>query len=254
MNTTKQGINRPRKAHVRLTELTTDPDTFQFREQEVDPRHVDELVDVLKAGKELDPMVAWKRDIDGRLIVIDGHHRLAALLKAGANGKVRIEVHTCSREDARLLALNENAKARLQMSPAEKASAAWRLVCDESGYSKAQIAKATGVSTSTVANMRNVRKQLEVSNEEIPLNWVQARVLARAKGHQPIELTEDEREELIKARAKALDDKVGKLIGDMGERQLEAVRLMLEWRLGQKTTFLADYWRGAGGEDDDLPF
>ncbi len=224
--------------------------TFQFREQELTPHHVDDLVDALKAGKELDPMTAWISQ-EGHHVVIDGHHRLAAYQAVGWKGKVQVEVHTCDRAEARLLALAENAKARLPMTQTAKANAAWALVCDAFDYSKRQIVEATGISNGTVAAMRRVKKLLDAEDEAIPEDWKQA--LRASQGKEPKEMTDDMIEEMIRQRTKLLDDLVGKHIGHMAELQWEAVARMLERRMGQKVRYLVEEWRD-DDEEDDLPF
>lgn len=54
-------------------------------------------------------------------------------------------VHSCSLDDARLLALGENTKTRLPLTSAERSDVAWRLVCLGETYSKRQTVEASGV-------------------------------------------------------------------------------------------------------------
>ncbi|WP_133484768.1 ParB/RepB/Spo0J family partition protein [Aliiroseovarius marinus] len=250
MTARNHGGPSPKRKRLPIAALQTDPMTFQFREQELTPHHVDDLVDALKAGKELDPMTAWV-DQEGRYIVTDGHHRLAAYQAVDWQGKVLVEVYTCDRAEARLLALAENAKARLPMTHTAKANAAWALVCDEFAYSKRQIVDATGISNGTVATMRRVKKLLDAEDEGLPEDWKQA--LRASQGKEPREMTDDMAEAMIQHRTKQLDDLVGKHIGHMAELQWEAIARMLERRMGQKIRYLVEEWRD-DEEEDDLPF
>lgn len=242
--------SHPKRQRLPISALRTDPATFQFREQELTPFHVNDLVDTLKAGKELDPMAVWIGE-DGQYIVVDGHHRLAAYRKHGWEGDVIVEVYTCDRSEARLLALAENAKARLPMTQTDKANAAWALVCDEFSYSKRQIVEATGISDGTVGTMRRVKKHLQAEDEVLPDYWKEA--LRLSKGKEPREMTDDMIEALIEERTRQLDDLVGRHIGRMADLQWEAVARMLERRMGQKVRYLADEW-SEQEDEDDLPF
>lgn len=251
MTVRKQEGSSPQRKLLPIADLRTAPMTFQFREQELTHFHVTDLIAALNSGQELDPMTVWINE-QGHYIVVDGHHRLAAYQAVNWKKKVKVEVHTCSQAEARLLALSENAKARLPMTQVERGNAAWALVCDEFDYSKRQIVEATGISSGTVATMRRVKKQLEAEEEEIPEYWKQA--LRLSQGKDAKEMTEDMREALIQNRTNILDDKVGKDIAAMAEIQIEAVERMLSRRLGQKVQFLVEEWREDFYEFDDLPF
>ncbi len=61
-------------------------------------------------------------------------------------------------------------------------------------------------------------------------------------------------DEWVQARADAIDAQIGKIIGYEGEHCLDAVRVMLEKRLGHRTEELADYWTADGFEGGELPF
>lgn len=251
MTPRKQGASSPQRKRIAIADLRTDPMTFQFREEELTQYHVDDLVTALKGGKELDPMTVWINE-QGHYIVIDGHHRLAAYQAESWKKKVKVDVHSCSQADALLLALSENAKARLPMTQIERGNAAWALVRGKFDYSKRQIVEATGISSGTVATMRRIKKQLEAEEEHIPEDWKEA--LRLSQGKEGKEMTEDLWEAIIQQRTNLLDDKVGKDIAAMAEIQIEAVERMLSRRLGQKVHFLAEEWREDLDADDDFPF
>lgn len=160
MNTEEQRAKRPKRMRLLLSQLTTEPDLFQFREFETVEDHVRGLAGAISAGNELEPLTVWKRGEDS-FVVVDGHHRHAAYTLVKYKKRVPVVIHECSEADAILLALEENTKTKLPMTKTERDNAAWRLVCSGYGLSKAQTVKSTGVSDGTVAKMRRVRKTLE---------------------------------------------------------------------------------------------
>ena len=248
MKPQEQRLTRKKKTQVRLSDLCTRPDVFQYRDNEVENYHVEAMVDVIKQQGTVDPVDVWEDPSNGELVVIDGHHRYAAFHRVATSSNIKIPVVLWegTEDAARLHALRENTKARLQMTPSERANAAWRLVCRKTDegkpvYSKAEIVNVTGVADRTVANMRRTLKRLESEDEPIPETWKGA--LAQLNGIELGELTDEDREEIIEQRAQRLDEKVGKDIAQMADIQIEAVQRMLERRLGSKTDTLAEWWR-----------
>ncbi len=250
---------RPRQCFVHLDELDIDPDYFQFRQIPLDQHHARELREALKREGSLEPLIVWRDPETGRLVVADGHHRLAAYREAQWSAPVPVEIHDCDKTQARLLGLAENAKARLPMSGTERADAAWTLVSAKA-YSKAEIVKHTGVSDGRVAKMRRVLKQLEEGEEEIPTTWWRAMKLAN--NGEDYSNDPEARDAMIEARCMKLDEQVGKLIATEAEFCIEAVMLMLERRLGRKVEFLVEEWSKADDFDEfsldddlsELPF
>ncbi|WP_296765952.1 ParB N-terminal domain-containing protein [Sediminimonas sp.] len=253
MNDETQGVTRPKRMRMALNKLKTEPETFQFREFETTEDHVRGLADAIAAGQTLDAMTVWKRG-EGDFVVVDGHHRHAAYAASRHTKAVPVIVHECCEADAMLLALNENTKTKLPMTKTERDNAAWRLVCSDHGLSKAQTVKATGVSDGTVAKMRRARKALEQEDAVLPDTWWSA--MREWNGIEPEEWDEDMQEQVIEARAKALDDEIGASLGSMGSRQWEAVARVLERRLSKLTlAYVLDELRqGCEEEEDDFPF
>ena len=241
-----------------LTDIEMRPEVFQFRRVEVDERHVDDLAGVLKCGNALDPLTLWRDPTSQRLVVVDGHHRVAAYKQAGWQKKVPVVVYSCSLEEARLLALQENGKTRLPLTNEERMDAAWSLVClDCPSYSKRTIVEHTGVSDGTVAKMRRTRKELLGPQLDgvLPDHWWRA--LAMLKGTEDREYTEEDRQAMIDAKAAQLDDKIGKALGHMASHQIEAACDVVAKRLGrQGLRVLFDRHAEKLGFviDDDLPF
>ncbi|MCA0905969.1 ParB N-terminal domain-containing protein [Ruegeria marisrubri] len=252
MEIKKQGVNRPKRMRLPLNQLKTEPDTFQFREFETVEDHVRSLTDAIRTGNELDPMTVWKRG-EGDYVIVDGHHRFAAYTAAEYTKPIPVVVHECSETDAVLLALNENTKTKLPMTKTERDNAAWRLVCSDHQLSKAQTVKATGVSNGTVAKMRRTRKTLDEQEVVLPDTWWMA--MRALKGIEQQEWDEDMQEQVIEARAKALDDAIGKELGRMGSRQWEAVARVLERRLPKHIlAYVVDELREDHDDDVDYPF
>lgn len=220
---------------VKLGRLETRPAEFQFRHQELDDQHVRDLARVAKQGTELDPMTAWEDPDSGGLVIVDGHHRFAAYTSQRWDKAVPVRVHRCSKPEALALALEENQKARLKFSQEERLDAAWRLVCTvDYDDSVRGIAEKTSVSKRTVAKMRSTKRELESldPDEPLPGGWKDA--LGELKGIEGRMLTEDEREEMIRAQAKQLDGKIGKTLGDAAKRQVEATAEVVASRLGRQ--------------------
>ena len=246
---------KPQRKRLRLEQIKTEPETFQFRELEVTEDHVRNLSDAIRAGNELDPLTIWERGPDD-FVVLDGHHRYAAYKACGYTKAIPAVVHQCNEAKAAVLALQENTKTKLPMTKTERTNAAWRLVCSDYGLSKAETVKATGVGDGTVANMRRHRKQLEAADEVLPDTWLAA--IQAVKGlHDDREWDEDMQEEVINARAKQLDDQIGEALGRMGSIQWEAVARVLEWRLSKENLgYILDDLSGADSDEDedDFPF
>ncbi|MCR9276178.1 MULTISPECIES: ParB/RepB/Spo0J family partition protein [Mameliella] len=252
-----QTHGKPTQRKVRLSEITCRPEAFQFRHLETDEYHVRTLAEVPAGGNTLDPIAVWADPDSGELIVIDGHHRLAAYRQVQWSRKVPVRVHQCSLEDARLLALKENGKTRLPLTQQERSDAAWRLVClGPRTYSKRVTAQVTGVSERTVANMRKTYElliKLAGGDDLLPTSWVAA--LSEASGRERRDFTEEERTAMIDEKTRQLDDKIGKALGFMASHQPEAAVQVVASRLGrQGLRLLFEEYGGEIGLDDGDPY
>lgn len=166
----------PKKIPSKLTiaEIEEEPDLFQPRfhagAEARSVSHIDALFKALSqagAGDLGALTVWWSGD---RYVLIDGHHRLAACRQYSETargvergGVAKITVHvvclTGTLNEAIAASLRGNSQDKLAMSQEEKLEGAWRVVCDDGG-SKADIARMSGCSTSTVGRMREVRFKL----------------------------------------------------------------------------------------------
>jgi len=146
-----------------LAEIDEIPQVFQPRDidgmRDAHWNHIEDLGRAIERNgtKGLDPIVVWWSG--KRWLVIDGHHRYEAYqLRQWANQDVPVDVFTGSLDQARLESVRRNRKNKLRMKGRDRSQYAWRLVCS-SELSKAEIANGTGVSPSTVANMRKRRRE-----------------------------------------------------------------------------------------------
>lgn len=87
MNNKKQRLKKPRVTLARLDDISTDTATFQFRDEDLNEAHAEELRAHIRHREPLDPMTLWRRPETQALIVIDGHHRLEAYRRFGWRGK-----------------------------------------------------------------------------------------------------------------------------------------------------------------------
>lgn len=203
--------------HLLVRKIKVRPEVFQHRSpaQYVSDAHIRDLADKAKR-KDLDPVTVWW---DGKhWTVIDGHHRMQGYMRANrAERPVPVEVFEGTPEQALARAAGSNAKAKLQMSTAEKATAAWRLVVMGSGMSKAQQAESADVSERLVAMMRSAKATLintrKMSPESLSeMKWQQAR---REAAGNPSEWTPEEEADRVEKMAKALH----KALGSTADRQ-----------------------------------
>jgi len=213
-----QGVQN---AQVELHQIEERTDLMQFREG-LQEHHVAELVDVLKQGSELDPVTLWEDPETGARVLVDGHHRLAAYRRVEWSKPIPSQVHHCDLKAARLLAMGENGKARLQFTKTERQNAAWALVCDGSTdqwtYSRAELASASGVGDGTVATMRRTRKQIEKQGGYLDPSWHRT-----LKSKRDVAPSDDDRDAWVQANTAKLDDKVGSYLGFYARNHSDAV-------------------------------
>lgn len=191
----------PKKKAVRLERLTTDPMTFQHRIVQLDNAHVEALAGEVRKGEPLDRLTVWE-DPEGRLVVVDGHHRIEAYQRAEWNKPIPVTIHVGTEAAAQFLAISDNGKHRLPMSQDEKSNWAWKMVSEHPELSARDVAKGP-VSLRQVKNMRATKKRLEEVGKALPETWVGARMLDR---NGDCEWTEEERDEAReRLRAKLLE-------------------------------------------------
>ncbi|MER8676786.1 ParB/RepB/Spo0J family partition protein [Mesorhizobium sp. M1153] len=167
--------NLSRPDRLPLVSVRVLPDLFQPRGG-MDERHLSDLVKLLRSRKDLDPVTVMV--VGDAYVLIDGHHRHEAYQRVG-NDSIPTVYFSGAPEEAVLEAGKANAKAKLPMSSSERQDFAWRLVVLDR-YSKAEVAEASGTSTSQVATMRKAKKALGVDAGNY-VTWFKARKAAEGK-------------------------------------------------------------------------
>ncbi|PST29754.1 hypothetical protein C7U62_01310, partial [Mesorhizobium loti] len=159
------------------------PSVFQVRGEHTDERHATALFDVLKRENDLRPVTVWR--CGEGAVLLDGHHRLHAYKRMQGRSRVAEGVPVVwfrgNLDDAIKAAAEANNEVKLPLNTHQRMNLGWRLVVLDR-YSKKETAKMAGISERTVANMRTVRKTLELSGvgrDELPLNWWRASKEAR---------------------------------------------------------------------------
>ena len=192
MTRNTSGLHTPARRNLHVGMIRTDPDTYQPRSFGLDHGHIAELNKKLATGAPLDA-IRVRQEADDSFTVLDGHHSLAAYIKTKWQKRVPALVYDCTEQEGQLIAVEENAKSRLQMSHKDKSDWAWKLTCEQPELSKATVAKSCGVGTTTVRRMRAVRDELLSRGAILPASWGAA--LRLNSGAEKKEWTEEERDE-----------------------------------------------------------
>jgi ParB-like chromosome segregation protein Spo0J len=155
---------RPNEQEARTIEVMpgaveTRPELFQPRMlthggRVVDARHVKKLAKRIgNTGAELEPVVVVK--LSGRWVCVDGHHRLEAYDWLNWEGPIKAIWFEGTVREAVDESLRLNEVDKLEMSLQDNYEQAWQRTVLRWG-SKAEVVKATNVSTTLVAHMRRV--------------------------------------------------------------------------------------------------
>lgn len=148
------------RRYLKPREITTDT-TFQFRHMGTDKAHVRGLAQTLRTVGDLDPVLIWQEadsagQSTGRLVLLDGHHRLAAYAKAkGHRAAIPAVVVQGDRTGAMLAAVKANSRESLPLTNSERMDAAWCLVrLPGKRITVIVVAQTAGVGAATVDRMR----------------------------------------------------------------------------------------------------
>lgn len=174
----------PRPRALPWQAIKTNEEVFQHRSltREAAADHVQTLAKAIHRGPRgprqahLEPITVWW---DGRdWLCVDGHHSLAAYEHVKHPQPVPVRaLRGASLDEAIRASLEANARDKLPYTKRCKSEAAWRLTV-AGGYSKADIARLTEVSTRTVAAMREAMRELAKAHPDVPpqeLTWAQVR-------------------------------------------------------------------------------
>lgn len=236
-------------------QITIDP-AFRHRSGDDSPIHLAALRKTLRNTGRLDPIIIWQ-EIDAagaptkRLVLLDGHYRVAAYHAEQATGKVDGKgipawLIKCDRVEAHLEALTANSKDNLPLTTRERLNAAWALVrAYPNGISKPRLAKASGVAERTIANMRlQLRKFLE-AKEAPDGNWLIDRQFPVKNEFTPP--TNEARQIMVSTLAKAIRD----ALNETRTRDIEIIGDALEEALGPRQfASIADYLGGGDSRED----
>lgn len=253
-NTISAATDRPkyRRANVQPREIVQ-LEEFNARETAPDKTLIRALVQTLRIKSQLDPVLLWhdRRNPDNpRLTLLDGRHRLAAYRSLHKQGKGRsrgvpARIVECDLRAALLMSLSENIKDCLPLSATERTNAAWRLVWHPSiAFSKAEIAKAAGVSTRTIANMRKRLKEMTQDGSEPTGVWWRDR--QGKEDFDPSDLAPDE----ITAKISALAAELQGPLGGWKRERTEVIAGALENVFGHDLRYIFDHLYG---EDEFAP-
>lgn len=275
-------MQKPDKDHERplpdvvgvpLKDLKTDPRNFSPRLIALDDTHVAKLASVLKDGRQLDPIAVWQRGQGGALVVLDGHHRLAAYARVKWHGPVAVRVFKGTRAMALRVAAQENSKLRLPLSNAEKLNWAWRIVIEAgeakerpeamrdddqaamAKLSRQDVAAMAGVATSTVSNMRKVfrlfAEQDDLATGYVGLSGDWRRDQQAMNGNDMTTWTEDQIEEWQRQNVAELVDRLGPLLKRHVNHRPDVIAEALAEVLGRKGKDVAEKLAEMTGYSDD---
>jgi hypothetical protein len=236
-------------------QLTLDP-TFRHRSGGNSETHLSALRKTLRNTGTLDPVLIWqeldtKGSPTGRLVLLDGHYRVAAYRAEQFAGKISGKgipavLLKCNRVEAHLAALAANAKDTLPLTIQERLNAAWGLVRSyRNAISKPRLAKASGVAERTIANMRLQLRKFEEAKVPPDGNWLIDRRFPMKSEFTPP--TDEARRHMVEALSKAL--KVA--LNEVRTRDVEIIGDALQEALGSRQFGLVADYLGAGDADDD---
>lgn len=212
-----EGQTRERR-YLLPRDITQDAN-FQFRHTGLDKGHVRGLLQTLRATGGLDPILVWAETEDtegtptGRLVLLDGHHRLSAYATAGGKRKgLPAIVLKGSREEAMLEAVRANSRESLPLTKNERMDAAWRLVrLPGKRLTVPAIAGASGVAPRSVDNMRKRWVLMLAEAKEPTGHWWRDRQDAPPEMKDRPEMTDKEREATISQLATVLREALDKM-------------------------------------------
>lgn len=196
---------------VRLDAITIDETLILRQAQRIDPEHVIELAQAMRRGDRMPPIILWKAD--GKLILLDGHHRVAAVgemieraARSARDGKplpravIRAEIREGSKTDALVWMIDGNKRAKLNVSREDRSQHAWRLTL-ETSLSAEETGRVAGVTGRTVRHMRSTKRDFESRGLPPPATWREARGV-----WEPPTLSETDRAAKVEVLTKQLGD------------------------------------------------
>jgi ParB-like nuclease domain len=148
--------------HLRTSEIRERLELFQPRQLSYDPRlsvdaeWVKELAKKISIQGELDPVLVIR--LGTEWVCVDGHHRIAAYRLRNHKKPIKCEWFAGTPTEAVEEGYQRGLRNSLPITEADRLEEAWRRVLLEQG-SRKEISQASGVGTSTIAEMRRVKKR-----------------------------------------------------------------------------------------------
>jgi hypothetical protein len=236
-----------RPARLPLSRIRQVPQVFQPRG--MSERHVSELARIITANGEVEPVTVVQVGADA--VLIDGHHRVAAYGEVDRHSIVPVRYFEGALGEAVLEAGRANSRAKLPMTTQERQDFAWKLVL-MNGYSKADIATASGASKSQVANMRTVMRRLGAGafNQR---SWWSAREAAQGRS-TTAQMNDDEIDMWKEERANHYADRLSKEFGTKLSNNTEVAARALSIHFGRRFEDLVGELRGLAQADEGEDF
>ncbi|ACA15368.1 ParB domain protein nuclease [Methylobacterium sp. 4-46] len=226
-----------------LDGIKLEPDLFQQRG--TSEKHISDLVRAIKLFDVLEPLTVIR--VGGDIYLIDGHHRYEAYRIAEKTSGIPVRYFGGTLDEAVLESGKANSRAKLPMTSLERQNYAWRLVL-MGLYSKADTAAAAGVSSSQVATMRKVKRQLGADAADHPLWWQAFNV---SKGESAAIMSNEAIEEWKQAQADQYADRLQKEFGNKLSTNPEIAAMALAAYFGRKLNDLHQELAGFVDEPDD---
>lgn len=234
----------------------TPDNAFRHRSGPDSESHLSTLRKTLRNTGKLDPVTVWQ-EVDanneptGRLVLLDGHYRMAAHKAEWSAGRIEKRhipamLVKCSRIDAHLLALSANSKDNLPLTPVERLNAAWTLVMKfRQQLSKQRLSRACGVSERTIARMRQQLRKFVEAEETPNGNWMVDRQFPEENAYKPP--SDDACRKMIDDLSVALKT----ALQQVRTQDVQIVGEALHAALGQRQFSLIVDYLGAADADDD---
>lgn len=206
--------------------IALEAEAFNVRGRDLDEYSLASLIRSLKVITDLPPVLVLQ--CGQRLVLIDGHHRLAAYTEAG-RPDIPIELFGGTPREAVLEAAQRGSAATLQMDSRQRQDCSWRLV--NSDYTLTQIVQASGVSRAQVTLQRKVRRALG-DDAAVYSEWWRAKRAAEGRVCEPP--TDDEVEAMKEAQALVYADRIRKVVGNKLATNPEIGALAISKLIGRK--------------------
>ncbi|MFN3349214.1 ParB N-terminal domain-containing protein [Pseudorhodoplanes sp.] len=168
-----ENIVRVKPEHIDTIPALFQPRTFTYGYHTLDNIHVQQLLSMIRAQGELDPVTVVKlrtspiyEEGEGeRWVCVDGHHRLEAYKEARWEAPIQCVWFRGSARAAHLRSISDNTKIKLPLSRESKQEVAWKLTLLGLA-SKDETHRLAKVSEGVISEMRRVKRLYEENSLE----------------------------------------------------------------------------------------